>query len=82
MKTSPSKVKVARKINISPYVLLGLILIFIGFWLSIIAFYDFNSSLFTAIGIAIFVLGATTMLLPNDPTPPKNLHAMLKRIIV
>ncbi len=70
--------KATRKIKISPYILLGFILTSIGAGLSVIAFFRFNSSLFTAIGIAIFVLGATTMLLPNDPTPHKNLLAMLK----
>jgi hypothetical protein len=67
-----------NKSRVSPYTLLGFILISIGIGLSIVAFFKFNSSLFTAIGIAVFVLGATTMLLPDDPIPPGNLYAMLR----
>ena len=68
----------AKKIKISPYMLLGFILTSIGFGLAVVAYFIFFNSQFTAIGIATFVLGATTLLLPDDPTPPGNLHAMLR----
>ncbi len=76
-KMSPSKVKETRRFKISPYLFLGFILTFFGVGLSVVAYFNFDSSLFTAIGIAIVVLGTTTIILPNDPTPPKNLYAML-----
>jgi hypothetical protein len=66
-----------RKNNISPYTLVGLILTLIGFVLTGESYFNSYNSQFIAIGIATLVLGFTTMLLPNDPTPPKNLHTML-----